>query len=58
MKVEHNHDGHELVVRLLTLDREPSSAYVVPSWGNIELFSGGVHSEVREYLEADDNEPF
>lgn len=58
MIVEHNHDGHEMVVRLLTTEGKPSSAYIVVSWENLPIFDGHIYKQVEEHLNADDNKPF
>lgn len=58
MQIEYNHDGHEMVVRLMTTDGNPSSAYLVPSRENLHLFKGDIYKTVKQHLDDDDNKPF
>lgn len=58
MRIEKNHDGHEMVVRVFSSKGEPTSAYIVVSRENLQLFGGVIFDEVEKHLDSDDEKPF
>ncbi len=49
MRIEKNHDGHEMVVRVFSANGEPTSAYIVVSRENLQLFGGVIFDEVEKH---------